>query len=464
MSKAIFSLIFMFVVSTKVYCARAEDSQALFAKYKEAVFKIIIKQQGLPDTFGTGFFISETGEAITNFHVMKDAVEMAGYTAEFKMFGGRVVHDFSVAQCSDPRDIDLCVIKLPVKPTAFFKWSLQKPQTGQKIFVIGHPQGLDFSMSDGIVSGLRLNEKKIELVQITAPISQGNSGGPVFTGDGSVVGIATSFMDHGQNLNLGVSSIEGKAFQMSQRKFQTASLYKESVIVESKKLSDALKKTLVEPAKQLLKEKESLDSLTNFSGRLLRLPGMRFAFSAYLPTRIGECIEQEDKIMCVDARKKGIFAFNRIPIRMKQSMLKVKGTILEKSAPLNIVQRFQKTGEWAAFEKNIAVTDRPKYYSNPQKVNCYTMPLTFAHDEDLVCETLILNDGSVGQNRLSTMFMMENYLYVVSILVLDPSMNSFFHEIPKLVLSSMKKLSPAQLQKAAGDLDTEERKPSGLVH
>jgi S1-C subfamily serine protease len=80
-------------------------------------------------------------------------------------------------------------------------------QTGERIFVIGHPEGLNFSVSNGIVSRTPGND----IVQVSAPISPGNSGGPVYDEYGNLLGIVTSKVDRAmepdaENLNFAVST------------------------------------------------------------------------------------------------------------------------------------------------------------------------------------------------------------------------------------------------------------------
>jgi serine protease Do len=75
---------------------------------------------------------------------------------------------------------------------------------GENVFVIGHPEGLRFTLSTGIISRMDGN-----IIQISAPVSPGNSGGPVFDDKGNLVGIVTSMVDkHGdpnaENLNFSV--------------------------------------------------------------------------------------------------------------------------------------------------------------------------------------------------------------------------------------------------------------------
>jgi S1-C subfamily serine protease len=74
--------------------------------------------------------------------------------------------------------------------------------------VIGSPKGLKNTLSEGLVSGYRDRAKGSKWVQITAPISPGSSGGPVLTGDGRLVGVATASVIDGQNLNFAVPANE----------------------------------------------------------------------------------------------------------------------------------------------------------------------------------------------------------------------------------------------------------------
>lgn len=80
-------------------------------------------------------------------------------------------------------------------------------QTGEKIFVIGHPEGLNFSVSNGIISRTPGNE----VLQVSAPVSPGNSGGPVYDEFGNLLGIVTSKVarsmePEAENLNFAIST------------------------------------------------------------------------------------------------------------------------------------------------------------------------------------------------------------------------------------------------------------------
>jgi len=78
---------------------------------------------------------------------------------------------------------------------------------GRDVFVIGNPYGLEGTFSTGVISGLREIDG-VRYIQISAPVSPGNSGGPVILSDGSVIGIAAMGLKMGQNLNFAIASAE----------------------------------------------------------------------------------------------------------------------------------------------------------------------------------------------------------------------------------------------------------------
>jgi tetratricopeptide (TPR) repeat protein len=80
------------------------------------------------------------------------------------------------------------------------------PDEGEQIFVIGNPLKLEGSVSDGIVSAVREVPNVGRIIQITAPISHGNSGSPVFNVHGQVLGVVTIKVTNGQNINLALAS------------------------------------------------------------------------------------------------------------------------------------------------------------------------------------------------------------------------------------------------------------------
>jgi S1-C subfamily serine protease len=152
---------------------------------------------------GSGFVLSGDGLGATNFHVLQDA-----YRAEATLGDGRLyhvlrVHGFDV-------DRDLAVFQLGrmndgklERPSGLHPLTLGASsglRAGDRIATISSPRGLANTVSDGLVSAIRDDEGE-RMIQISAPISPGSSGAPVFDASGRVVGIATLQMSEGQNLN-----------------------------------------------------------------------------------------------------------------------------------------------------------------------------------------------------------------------------------------------------------------------
>ena len=162
---------------------------------------LIISGTGDNAGIGSGFFITKS-LLVTNSHVVKDAVVESGLKIVlietqqgFKDVGFVFVED---------RENDLAIIKTTkkiYKPLKLGKYN--KVKMGDEIFVLGSPQGFVGTLSKGIVSAKRKWDN-FQMLQITAPISQGSSGSPVLSKDLKVIGIAVALLKQGQNINFAV--------------------------------------------------------------------------------------------------------------------------------------------------------------------------------------------------------------------------------------------------------------------
>jgi|JI6StandDraft_1071083.scaffolds.fasta_scaffold16105_2 hypothetical protein len=97
------------------------------------------------------------------------------------------------------KDGEVTYRKLPSVRIASSQWL----EVGDPVYAIGAPQGLELTLSDGLISGIR-ESKGTEYIQTTAPISKGSSGGGLFDAQGRLVGITTMFLKEGQSLNFAV--------------------------------------------------------------------------------------------------------------------------------------------------------------------------------------------------------------------------------------------------------------------
>jgi hypothetical protein len=146
---------------------------------------------------GTGFAVWKDRVA-TNLHVLAGAREVTVVTTD-----GREFKEIQVLGIDATHD--LVVLRLPVAdlvPLAL--GDSDGVKAGERVVAIGHPLGLGNTVSDGIVSAVRAMDARKTLLQITAPIAPGSSGGPIFNERAEVIGVATNFLAEGQNLNFGV--------------------------------------------------------------------------------------------------------------------------------------------------------------------------------------------------------------------------------------------------------------------
>jgi hypothetical protein len=105
------------------------------------------------------------------------------------------------------KDRDIAILKVDAVGMAFLALAEDTtPAVGSEVFAIGNPQGLEATLSSGIVSAVRGDNQKETLIQTTCPISKGSSGGPLLNSKSEVLGITSFYLASGQNLNFAVSS------------------------------------------------------------------------------------------------------------------------------------------------------------------------------------------------------------------------------------------------------------------
>ena len=101
-------------------------------------------------------------------------------------------------------DGDMALLSIKTsKAVPFLKLSRTLPEQGEEIMAVGNPKGLEGTISNGIVSAFRDNNRWL---QFTAPVSEGSSGGALISSAGEVVGMPTLLFREGQNLNFAISA------------------------------------------------------------------------------------------------------------------------------------------------------------------------------------------------------------------------------------------------------------------
>lgn len=223
----------IFIILLSIASIRNADAQltALVQKNEKAIFAIFTYDEyGSPSGMGTGFFIDSKGTAITNYHVLDGASKAIIKLNDDTKF------EIDKILAANP-DADL--IKFSVANPAntifnFLTLSTTVPQKGQSIFVIGNPEGLESTVSEGIVSSIRDLDSFGNIIQITAPISPGSSGSPIMTMDGNVVAVASFQLKEGQNLNFGIETQKIKDLTTEAQPKQLSNLNSDLVIINQK--------------------------------------------------------------------------------------------------------------------------------------------------------------------------------------------------------------------------------------
>jgi tetratricopeptide (TPR) repeat protein len=181
------AFVLTFVINTSSLFAQ-KPLKTLVKENEKSIFLIqCYDAKGKMVSIGSGFFIENAGIAITNVHVIKDA-----YKAKIKTVEGKYYDVEKVIAYNPTLDIAKIRIKNP-NHTIFpvVKMASKKSSKGEEVFAIGNPDGLENTVSTGIISSIRTVPNYKDCYQITAPVSPGSSGGALFNMEGEVIGITT---------------------------------------------------------------------------------------------------------------------------------------------------------------------------------------------------------------------------------------------------------------------------------
>jgi S1-C subfamily serine protease len=203
-------LLFLVCLVAGVVAAQSAPSRKNIPAIARAANGVIVSiitsdKDGKPVAQGTGFLVSTDGRIVTNYHVIKGAS-----SAIVKLPDGAFYDVDGVVAFDKARD--LAVIKAHGQNFRVVTLgNSDRIQVGEEIVAIGSPLSLESTVSSGIVSGIRtIKEEGGKFLQITAPISPGSSGGPLFNMAGEVVGITTLYLKGGENLNFAIPVNDAK--------------------------------------------------------------------------------------------------------------------------------------------------------------------------------------------------------------------------------------------------------------
>ena len=184
-------------VSFSPAAAGAPTIADVYAMASQSVVLIVTAAHGTPVGLGSGVVIGHE-TVVTNCHVLRGAQE-AGV-----LYNDAIYDRVRVTKSAIERD--LCIIEaLGLPAPSIVLGSTDGIRVGQRVLAIGNPQGLDLTLSEGLVSSLRSDPlERYPLIQTSAAISSGSSGGALLTERGVLIGITTLQFVNGQNLNFAV--------------------------------------------------------------------------------------------------------------------------------------------------------------------------------------------------------------------------------------------------------------------
>jgi tetratricopeptide (TPR) repeat protein len=191
---------FLFLILAVSPVAGQENLPGLIKKVESSIVMIVTYgKEGNMLGQGSGFFIDEKGDVITNSHVLQEASRATIITTDGEE------HPIKRVLAED-KEGDIVQVSIDISTEAVrpLPVATKLPEVGERVIVIGTPLGLDKTVSDGIVSAVREIPGFGKIVQVTAPISPGSSGSPVINMKGEVIGIAAFFVVAGQNLNFAI--------------------------------------------------------------------------------------------------------------------------------------------------------------------------------------------------------------------------------------------------------------------
>ena len=165
---------------------------------------------GVLDKLGSGIIVSNNGVILTAYHVVKDATQV-----QIRFKNGEIYDKVDLIAYDERRDV--AAIKIAATNLPIASIQTDESKIGGKVFVISNPKSLGWTVADGMLSAIRMADevpnagRGFRVLQFSAPVSAGSSGGLLTDEKGQAIGLIVSSLSSGQNLNFAVplSSVSG---------------------------------------------------------------------------------------------------------------------------------------------------------------------------------------------------------------------------------------------------------------
>lgn len=191
------------LLSSWITAANAQTPEKIAEKALGSTVLLTMQRPDGKGALGSGFFVAD-GQIATNYHVIEGAVKGTA-----KLVGGETAFNIEGHTAID-KARDLAVLKVTtLRAPALSLGNSDTVKVGETVYAVGNPRGLEGTFSQGNISSIRPEGNTAvrgKVLQITAPISPGSSGGAVLNSNGKVIGIAVATVVNGQNLNFAIPS------------------------------------------------------------------------------------------------------------------------------------------------------------------------------------------------------------------------------------------------------------------
>lgn len=162
-------------------------------------YKNIVVQIATPYSSGTGVYLSHYNFIVTNEHVIRDTLSVV---VEGVAFGRKNAHVVFIDEKNDLAFLKIADLNKSNNPKGINLKSIYQPSIGESIYAIGHPFGLKYTTTKGIISSLNYLVDDVNYIQHDAALNPGNSGGPLLSCEGDLIGINTFILKNGVNIGL----------------------------------------------------------------------------------------------------------------------------------------------------------------------------------------------------------------------------------------------------------------------
>jgi serine protease Do len=177
------------------------ESDELFRKINKSVWMVVSETTGSRSEINNGSFGSAVAVSqrllLTNCHVVRNSHSI-------ELVQGRSKIVTRVLAADEHTDRCVLTVEMDLNDFVYGFRDFKDLKVGEKVYTIGAPSGLERTLGDGIISGLR-TDKSTRYIQTTAPISPGSSGGGLFDRSGNLIGITTFLVKEAQNLNFAIA-------------------------------------------------------------------------------------------------------------------------------------------------------------------------------------------------------------------------------------------------------------------